>query len=431
MQRFFLQGLTCGLAACFVSNSAVFAAETTPQGSSSTVFSSNLELALLYVDEFARPGAGAIQPRSNNYAMQAPGNRNGERALGLRYAKATFDLESAYSSKLTAVLRPDALAREPGDTVRYETDTRAGDVYRAPSEVRLLDAYQIVVRPGTGMSLGFGVWAEASKPALAYQQILQPGLDVILPSKFSGMRLRWNRFQPLDPANYATRQRGIVADLFVIQGDGDRVESNVRNQNTDDDAPGAKDPHFGAAACVQWNPSDLWTLLVSGGSLSADVPNQVTGNVNNVFGDINAIIRMPSLLRGMTGSLQYKHSQETFRATSVAMDDRTQKSLLLQFSAGVVPGTSVLAGFSHGTGEWPIDASKPGENSEFSGYQVEVGVINTVGKDLYVQAMLAQERRTRKDLGASEVGAFSDGTESKNIIRRFGVQLSYNMSGSR
>src|SRR5690606_15190838 len=98
------------------------------------------------------------------------------------------------------------------DDVSRETDTRAGKVYREASDIRLLDAYQLTIRPGSGMSLGVGVWEHLSIPAVAYHQILQPGLEVVLPEKFSGLRLRWNKFQPVDPANLSKRQKGLITD---------------------------------------------------------------------------------------------------------------------------------------------------------------------------------------------------------------------------
>lgn len=395
-----------------------------------TVFSSDIDFALMYVDGFTRPSAGAVHPGDDHYAIQAPVANSGERGLGLRHARASFALESLGSSKLVVVIRPD-VAAHAADTAVTELDTRAGDVYRSMPEIRLLDAYQLTMRPGTGMSVGVGVWEQIAVPSLAYPQILQPGLDVFLPVKFSGLRLRWNKYQPYDPASQSQRLRGIVSDFFVIQGDRDRVESRVYNKDTDDDAPGASDPHYGAAASFQWIPSDSWSLMLTGGSLSADAAAGSAGNVSEVFAEVNAMLRLQSVMRGLTTSFQLKQSKETFRDTPAALDDRLNQSVALLISAGIVSGTSVLTGFSYGFGEWPADEAQPSDNSEFSGHQFEIGVLNEVGKDLYLQAMLAQENRTRKDPGGAEIGGFADGDSRQRSVRRLGVQLSYQMSGLR
>jgi hypothetical protein len=405
--------------------SLFFTSNLCAQGSA-TVLSGSADFSLLYTDGISRPQPAAIGVYNN--AAHVPDNMHAERGMGLRHAKIDLSLETQNSSKLQILLRPDAINTRSDvvNEIPRETDTRAGDTYHSVPDIRLLDAYQITVRPGTGMSMSIGVWETLSLPSLAYEQILQPGLDVMLPAKFSGLRLRWNKFQPLDPANIEKRQKGIVSDFYIIQGDRDRVEKNYGSKAADDHAPGAHDPHYGGALVVNWLPADQWSLQITGGSLSSE---DASGKVNNVFSELNAIWRYPGLLQGLTSSLMVKQSKETFRDTPAPIDDRLNQSVSVLFALGVVPGSSFLAGASYGVGEWPEDELKPFDNGDFSGNQFEIGFQNSPGKDLLLQGMIVQERRLRKDPGAVEVGGFVTGDSRSKEIRRLALQLSYQMSG--
>lgn len=394
---------------------------------SATVLSGELDFALIYVGSLARPEANAIN--QGEYSMHQPEDKRRERGLGLRYAKAGLTFESFQSSKFYALIRPEAtIVRSDDGDVPREVDTRAGDTYRKLPDIRLLDAYQMTVRPGTGMSLGFGVWEQLSEPAQAYQQILQPGLDVLLAAKFSGLRLRWSRFEPADPANVEKRQKGLITDFYIIQGDRDRVESNIGKNDTDDHAPGAEDPHYGGAISLSWMPADAWSILVTGGSLTS---GDKTGKANDVFVELNGILRLAGVLEGLTTSVLIKQSKESFREMLAPVDDRLNQSASLQVLLGLVPGISALSGVSYGKGEWPADELRPFDNTEFTGYQFEFGLQNNPGKDLLLQGILAQEKRSRRTTGESSEGAFFDGENRKNLIRRLAIQISYQLSGLR
>lgn len=395
--------------------------------SSAAVTTGELDVALLYVDSFSRPESASIN--QNEFSMHQSEDKRRERGLGLRYAKAGLTFENFQSSKFYALIRPEgAVARSDDGDIPREIDTRAGDVYRKLPDVRILDAYQLTIRPGTGMSLGVGVWEQLSVPAQAYDQILQPGLDVLFPAKFSGLRLRWNRYEPVDPANVEKRLRGLITDFYVIQGDRDRVESNIGKSDTDDHAPGAEDPHYGGAISLSWMPADSWSLLLTGGSLTSEDQN---GKSNDVFIEINGILRSPEVLGGLTTSVLIKQSKESFRKTLAPVDDRLNQFVSLQVLLGLVPGISALSGISVGAGEWPGDELKPFENTDFAGYQFEFGLQNNPGKNVLLQAVLAQEKRTRRNSGESSEGAFFDGSNRKNIVRRLAVQVSYQLGSIR
>lgn len=408
-------------------NTLFFSFELLAQ-SSATVLSGSVDLSLLYTDGVSRPQANAIG--AYHHAALVPGNMHAERGLGLRHAKIDFSLENQGSSKLYVLLRPDAINTKCGvaTEIPRETDTRAGDVYRSMPDIRLLDSYQISVRPGTGMSVSVGVWESLSQPALAYDQILLPGLDVMMPAKFSGLRLRWNMFQPVDPTNVEKRQKGLISDFYILQGDRDRVESHRHSKPTSDSAPSASDPHYGVAFVVNWLPADQWSLQVTTGSLTAE---DGTVKVNDVFGELNAIWRYSGILQGLTSSILMKQSKESFRDTAAPIDDRINQSAGILFALGVVPGTSFLTGISMGKGEWPEDEAKPSDNAEFNGQQFEIGFQNNPGKDLFLKGLLVQERRLRKDLGGAEVGGFESRNGRSKEIRRLAVQLSYQISGIR
>jgi hypothetical protein len=395
---------------------------------SATVLSGSADLSLLYTDGFSRPQASAIGVYHN--AAHVPDNMHAERGLGLRHAKIDFSLENQNSSKLYVLLRPDAInARSDIATeIPRETDTRAGDVYRSMPDIRLLDSYQISVRPGTGMSMSIGVWEALSQPVLAYDQIILPGLDVTMPAKFSGLRLRWNLLQPVDPTNIEKRQKGLVSDFYIIQGDRDRVENNHGSRSADDHAPSASDPHYGGALVVNWLPADQWSVQVTSGSLTAE---DSTGKVNEVFSELNAIWRYRGILQGLTSSILVKQSKESFRNTPAPIDDRLNQSAGILFALGIVPGTSFLTGISMGKGEWPEDETKPFDNADFNGQQFEIGFQNSPGRDLFLQGMLVQERRLRKDPDGAEAGGYDTHNGRSKEIRRLAVQLSYQMSGIR
>ncbi len=402
-----------------------FTVDLFAQGSA-TVLSGSADLSLFYTDGISRPAPSAIGVYSN--AAHVPDSMHAERGLGLRHAKIDMSLENQNSSKLYVLLRPDAIntRSDVATETPRETDTRAGDVYRSAPDIRLLDAYQISIRPGTGMSMSVGVWEMLSIPALAYEQILQPGLDVLMPAKFSALRLRWTKLQPVDPANVEKRQKGFVSDFYIVQGDRDRVEKNSGSRSADDHAPGANDPHFGGALVINWLPADQWSLQVTSGSLTAE---DAAGKVNDVFRELNAIWRYSGILHGLTSSLLVKQSKETFRDTAASIDDRLNQSASVLIALGVVPGTSLLTGVSFGKGEWPEEELKPFDNADFDGSQFEIGFQNSPGKDLLLQGVLVQERRLRKEPGTPEIGGYATADGRSREIRRLALQLSYQMSG--
>ena len=234
-------------------------ADSTPSEVKATTLSYDVDAALTYIDAARRPDTGAIQATPAVAMVEQP------RTLGLEYLKLGLDWRTVEGAALRLVLRPDAAnhaqSGDAGAPVR-ELDSRSGAPYRPMPTVRLLDSYQLTVKPGTSLDLALGVFESLLPSQAAYPEVLGFGLDVRTPAKFSAVRVRWHR-QDQGADTLEGNANGLHVDLYVLHGDDDRAEQQGGRKGSFDRAPVGQDPYYGGAAQFGWQPSRRveWNLL--------------------------------------------------------------------------------------------------------------------------------------------------------------------------
>lgn len=366
-----------------------------------------IDAGLIYIDRLTRPphggSIGPVARTSTAAALETP------RTLGLDRMRIAMDWETQRSASLHLVLRPDSANRrdESASPVQpRETDSRAGDdPYRPAPTIRLLDAYQLTLKPGTSLAGSFGVFEGLALPPPAYPETLGFGLAVSLPAKFSGARGRWERAPEAG-------QGQLSAEVYVIQGDEDRAEAFGLKAGTRDSAPVARDPYAGGAAHLSWIPSQALALEFVGGYLEgADAGTRRS----EVMAQLTAASKIPLSGKGLNLGLDGRYAQERWRGAP--LDPRTQHSLVLTAAWHLSNATAVLLGAMQGKTEHATDS--------VSGFGIEAGVLRSLGQGLTLQLMLSHEKRERKTPGAPTLGGFHDADGNHGTARRMGLELSY------
>src|SRR5258708_5062779 len=120
--------------------------------------------------------------------------------------------------------------------VAREWDRRAGTTYQPMPRVELLDAYEMNVVAGGCGGVGAGVYESLEVDRSAYPEVLEFGLNVHLPRKFSGMSLLWH---PHDAATQQIGPQSFYVKLTALQGHEDRAEVWDQSSKSYDQAPTA------------------------------------------------------------------------------------------------------------------------------------------------------------------------------------------------
>lgn len=420
------------LAVCFA-KAPVARAELPPAAEKATNLNYDVEASLLFTDGLSRPRQDQIQPLVSAPAMATP-----SRGLGLGRLRIGATWQAVNSASLHVVLRPDAgnrAAEEPGGGEPRDIDTRAGDVfsgspYRAEPTIRLLDAYQITVAPGSALSGSFGVFEDIVPSTESYPTLLGFGLETRLPAKFSGARLTWRR----DSAPPDKSLGGLLLEMTVLQGDGDRAESRCEpstvapcgaSKKSNDRGPVAKDPYQGAAVGLTWMTGAM-SLGVMGGTYdAADVV--ASARRTEVFGKGGVGWHTNIGKRSLMVSLDLRYAKERWRSNNVDIRPRVQHSEYLSTAFTFLPGSAALLGFAVGHSDQNPATVMQSLLAQVpvNGYQVEVGYLATVGQGLSLQLMLTHERREMKNAVDEDVGAIYHPDGNRRTLRRMGLGLTY------
>lgn len=382
------------------------------------------------------------KPRSAKTDLLQPLDEVGyatPKTYGLKLLKAVFSWEALSATKLNLVLRPDALNRKDeaatGMGVTQEAsefDSRAGDVYKPAASVRFLDAYQISTQHKE-LSLAVGVWEDLGNSRGSYVPLTQFGLMVMLPQKFSGICLGWNKF-PFVPSSLneenGDQQTRLSFEVFVIQGDQDRAESLKRNDETYDVTPTAKDPYFGGGAYVGWQPFKN----IEFGILSGVDDSKAEGvRKQEVFGQgvivaKSVIVKLPTKI-----DFDARYARETWQTSGSAIAPLSQQSASLSSSSLATEKLFSLVGIHMGRSERHrnYDPTKVMEGQDMNsvkqifGYQLEAGFKYVVSSGLDVEMLISREFREETDAAGQKQGAFGDEGDKKHIINRLGLELAY------
>ena len=395
-----------------------------------------------YLGEFDKPKSAKIDlpdASNNSLVRDSRVSATTPRTFGLKQLKTVFSWEALSATKLNLVLRPDAINRKNGiesetnsDQQAVEFDTRAGDVYKPPATIRLLDAYQIATDQKE-LSLAVGVWEELGHSRASYTPLTQFGLTVMLPQKFSGARLGWNKYAFVPSSlekDAAAKGAAWSLEVFVIQGDQDRAESLRRNDDTFDITPAARDPYFGGAAYIGWQHFNGIEL----GFLSGVDDAKTEGiRKQEVFGQGVAVAKTSIATLRTKMDFDARYAKETWQGGNVDVAPLAQQSASLTTSSLISDQLLTLVGIYMGQSERHrnYDATKVMEGQDMKsvkqifGYQLEAGFKYMVSLGLDLQMLISREFREETDAAGKKQGAFGEEGDRKLVINRLGLELAY------
>ena len=405
-------------------------------GSSATAMTYSVDLDLAYRDVLGagKSGGSTSAADAASDGTESTGStRETPRGLGLSKFRAALEWQHQGASALTVVLRPDAMNRglfkksaaadaaaEPRDD-----DSRAGSTYAQRPTIRLLDAYQATLFPGSSFATSVGVFENLAPIRASYPEILDFGLRAELPATFGALRLRWQGQRATPDRPEPSNVGRFVIDSYAIQGDGDRVEATGTKRHSFDAAPVAADPYYGGALYVGFYPGMGLELGLLAGMQDAVDESGATKSGN--FAEIVVVedgigARFPTKV-----SLDIRRVGERFRGAAPAPSPRTQQSIGLSASSQVGAGIWYLLGADYGSSDRMLDGGTADQIDVFRGWQVETGVMGAVGRDLSLEMLVSQESRTEKGPGQVQRGGFVDGTGDQKSLRRLALTLSYNL----
>ena len=414
----------------------------------------DVDAVLTYIDGLQRPDL--------NFSRQTTGSGGGSggsasqpRTLGLRRLSLGLDWQAASAAGLHLVLRPDAANRasqsaSTNGTVipPREFDNRSGDPGMKPQPtIRLLDAYQLRLQPATDINLAIGVWDSLATSPAAYPELLGFGLNILLPAKFAGARLHWQKpGTGPDTALHVgpgAQPSTFSFDLYVLEGDEDRAEALGTQHSTFDTAPVGSDPYHGGAGGVNWRLDRQLTvgllvgyLLQNDGAGGTGGTNMATnaaaagntgaaGTYDEVFGQLSLMALLPAFGRDAKLGVDVRYLRSRGRGT---IADQSLQSVMATGSYPVAHDLWALVGAAWGKGDRWLNYQSARQSTAFlDGYQVEAGVLSQIGQNLSLQLMLSHEYRTLRAGGITS-GGFQDGSGNRSTIQRMGLELTYKLN---
>ena len=423
-----------GLALITGSRSAAAVALRSTSVSEAVQLNYDLDAALTYIDAYQQLPVRAALPPLSGGATPSTGQDGvfQPRTLGLRHLRIGLDWHAATTTNFRVVFRPDAVNRqiENSDlTTPREFDSRSGDPGMKPlPTIRLLDAYQLTYRVGTGLIVGAGVWENFGVQSSAYPELLGFGLNVIFPAKFAGIMINW---QPpggaLDTAVDATASASPAAfgvRFYAFLGDQDRAEGQNQHHGSFDTAPTAHDPNQGGALVLSWRLQPEFKLGFMAGYLDS---GDTAGGYESVFGQLTGenVFVVAGHRNSVTLDARY---EQTHGRLPVA--NQTLISGALKAATSINDNLAAILGVNVGnSSRWAVYSSQRTNTVWLQGHQIEGGLLHDVGRNLSLQFLISREYRTLRS-GAQKVGGFQDADGSKSTIHRVGFEVAYRFNSN-
>lgn len=376
------------------------------------------ELSLLWADEFNNPITGVIQQQSNPDQNTSPGQSD---LLGLKKTRFQFEFSSGKRSKLSIIVRPDAL-RNNKDLPSKELDTRLGDSLERSPSLQFLDAYEIQLTPFKALSASFGVFEEINRPIEAYESNLAFSLELRSISKTSGILLRW----------LPESQKGssIALDLIVFQGPNERGElNNLSSTDARSIKYGATgDRKNGGALSANILTSDLYLIY----SFLSYYESQMIPNANNsrLFLQFGVQHQFSVMGRDLNLALDSRCMIEVITRQSDSLESAEKEMKRNHFSGKIsglfeiVPEFYALSHFQYAINMLPDqNLSELEDAKKVSGYQFELGLRSGEAQGVYTQILLTEEAR----LASSDTtpAFLTESGSSRNFVQRLSMSVSY------
>lgn len=415
----------------FLSRFVLAVGSLAPWTASGQDFRYDVDLDLAWIDALAAPAGGTITQGDSGAATGSAGKR----AFGLGTARFAGHWQAGSYASLTWILRPDALVsrtqpEEQSSTTtaasgNQEFDTRAGEVYQRPTQLSLLDAYEVSIHIPGSLRGWVGVAERWQPQRLAFPVALEFGLNVRFPERFWNLGLAWPSSQPAN----SRQTRGVSGRLMVLGDSADRHEAWVVQSETRDAAPGAADGRLGVAAELTWRTP--WRLRVEGALGESTHRHGEAALRRSIFG--TALLRLAEddiagaeILGRWRVLAAYRILEDQISEGDSREVSYLQQSGSLSASVRLTDVLWTAAAFQVGRAEHahPVQAT---EVRHLDGSQVDLGLILAMHQDLDLGLFVARESRSQT-LDGTKSPALGATTDPKGQAWRMAWRLGYHVS---
>jgi hypothetical protein len=395
----------------------------------------DIDSRLSYLDGFE-------SPTSSSAAMLVEEGSARPRSLGLSKMRLGIEWSNARSSSFRIALRPDVATNRDQDSAESkskEYDTRIGSTYRSSEGVNFLDEYQIIFHSGKRFDVEVGVFDKLVPDPVAFDQIMEFGLNVRLPRKFSGLKFVGSFLNQSENLAMVEMQTGLQTTLTVFQGDNDRAELFASDNDRQDRAPHAADPYMGGFAKADWTPSPLLHVSLGAGAIDSAVTP--SGKLNELFTIATLGWDLPIGSRWVKAMFSYRSSKESWRVEDDYISDLVQQSAALSLALQMSQRSRFLFSTQVGRSERHklVSSTADGVTTEkydnsqvdpVSGFSVNMGFDSTISNGLIASFALSHEERTQT-IDDEEIGAFENEDGFQKSLRRIGLTIKYQLNGNR
>ena len=347
----------------------------------------------------------------------------GTRTLGLQHLELDLRFVQQHS-ELYVSIRPDA-SLDRGlsqDSIVREQDSRSGTSYVQSPRLKLLDLYELTLFKADSFSAKYGVRNYAYLPFEAYQGVLDFGLEVWFPRKFSSLGFQWStRNQDIENLEQGVRDQ-FIFELFSLEPTDDRYEKVSSNAETADSSLVAADAHTGLAFAATYLKSKDAQFKLFTAYLDEKVD---FGRKNNLMLGMNGINRHRLGSFEAASSYDFRYERESWKVSQGQYPKLEQISLALKGVLQLTPEDSIILGFSNGSSQQPLGSSFK-EKEIHKGQQLDLGYRKSIYENIIFSFILSDEKRTIESAGV-QTGGFEFTDSSGSNLNRMAIKLSYRL----
>lgn len=317
----------------------------------------------------------------------------------IKHSLAFFDFE----------LRP----RATDGALRW--DSRAGSTYRAVTDLKLLDAYELGFFSNESFQASYGVFHRVSETYHFFDEDLSFGLEVWFPREFASAQISWTSQNYLENDNSYYQVR-----LFSLEDTGDRHEQPAKEVNQGEFGLLTSDPYTGAGFVFFQKINDKHSYELFFGYL--DSRFELGRRNSNLYGASGS--HQFSLFSYQTQlSWQARLEKERWSINNGSYPETDQVSYKAQFSFHNKVATDYFIGLQAGSSERPESAAQ-NTSIRYDGYQYTIGMLHKIKSYLDLKIIISDEWRELSRDDETVPGFVIDG-RGENKLSRFLVQLNY------
>ncbi len=367
-------------------------------------------------------GSNFIYYNSNYNAFSNEPSNGYYRTYGLEEIYIDTKIDNTNGLKFEASFRPDALIERQVDQENpTEYDTRAGVVYVSMSELKFLNTYELSFAPNDNFEAFIGVFYDFAKNEMAYEPILEFGLNTIFPQKYSAVGISWTYQSDFNQyANGKQLSKGGVR-LSLMNSKDDRHETLASNNQTADTSNASLDDYLGVGinGFMPFN-SELDLFANFGFVTSKNESLQATQS--QLFFSLSALYRYQVLGVRSLVAYEFRFDKDSFSNTETNIPDLYQYSQSLTNVHTINKKIDLLWGIHQGASD-NLNTAKDARVS-YSGVQVDLSIRQKVRQNFFMNYWVDYEYRIQ-DNGNETLGGFTVDESDHKYLLRYAIQASY------